>query len=107
MPKYYLLIPLLFGLTACTDTKDESTNQPSSAAPAKIKNLNLELPDNKTPPSDVNGDLSKPDALPDLFDQEKKQDKVSVGGNVLRDEENLDYVNSVEGAEVSVEVKIP
>jgi len=107
MPKYYLLIPLLFGLAACTDSKDESTNQPSSAAPAKIKHLDLELPTNKMPPTDAGADLSKPDALPNLFDQKKNEGKVSVGGNVLRDEENLDYVNSVEGAEVSVEVKIP
>ena len=106
MPKYYLLIPLLLGLAACTDSKEEPTNKPS-AAPAKIEHLNLDLPDNKTPPAEASADLSKPDTLPDLFDQEKKADKVSVDGNILRDEENQDYVNSLEGAEVSVKVKLP
>lgn len=107
MSKYYLLIPLLFGLSACTDSADENNSKSTSAAPTKIENLDLELPTNKVPPTNVDADLSKPDALPGLFDQKKKEDKVSVGGNVLRDEENLDYLNSVEGAEVSVEVKIP
>lgn len=42
--------------------------------------------------------------LPDMFDA--KQEGTTVGGGILRDAENEDYVDSIQGAEVSVEFKI-
>ena len=43
-------------------------------------------------------------ALPNMFGE--KQEGTSVGGGVLRDTENEDYVDSIQGAEVNVEFKI-
>jgi len=42
--------------------------------------------------------------LPNMF--EDKREGTTVGGGILRDAENEDYVDSIQGAEVNVEFKI-
>ena len=48
--------------------------------------------------------LDESNALPNMFGE--KQEGTTVGGGVLRDTENEDYVDSIQGAEVNVEFKI-
>ncbi len=52
---------------------------------------------------DENGFDDK-NTLPDMFGE--KQEGTTVGGGILRDGENEDYVDSIQGAEVNVEFKI-
>ncbi|OUS06643.1 hypothetical protein A9Q81_01795 [Gammaproteobacteria bacterium 42_54_T18] len=48
--------------------------------------------------------LDEHNTLPNMFGA--KQEGTTVGGGILRDAENEDYVESIQGAEVSVEFKI-
>ncbi len=55
--------------------------------------------------NDVDGNgFGEKNALPDMFGE--KQEGTIVGGGILRDAENEDYVDSIQGAEVNVEFKI-
>jgi len=44
--------------------------------------------------------------LPNLFQEKEKKKNVKIGGKLLHDESSDDYVDSIEGAEVSVEIKL-
>ncbi len=44
--------------------------------------------------------------LPDLFIKKKKERRVNIGGGLLRNEESEDLIESIEGAEFSIETKI-
>ncbi|BBM04109.1 hypothetical protein GL2_41830 [Microbulbifer sp. GL-2] len=50
-------------------------------------------------------DFSRKSRLPDLFNQQAKEDGITFSGKLISDPENPDYFDSVEGAEFSVEVK--
>ncbi len=52
-------------------------------------------------------DFSETEALPNLFQSEAEEKKYSVSGKPIRDETNPNYMNSLQGAEVSVDVKLP
>jgi hypothetical protein len=43
--------------------------------------------------------------LPDMFDQQKKARKLSISGGLLTDPEKDEYMDSVNGAEVSLKVR--
>lgn len=44
--------------------------------------------------------------LPNLFQKKPKEKDVKFGGKLLNDESNDNYVDSIEGAEISVEIKL-
>ena len=48
-------------------------------------------------------ELSLGNRLPDLFKKAGKKEGVHYAGGVFRDKENEDYLDSIEGAEISVE----
>ncbi|WP_444921709.1 hypothetical protein ACJJID_04785 [Microbulbifer sp. CnH-101-G] len=50
-------------------------------------------------------DFSRKNTLPDLFEQQKKEEGVSFSGKLINDPANPDYFDSLEGAEFSIEVK--
>ena len=89
---------------------DKRIESPGSQSEQSTKNA-LDLSIDKLPSAGINtddsADFSAKPALPDLFEKTKKEKKASVSGGVLREEENPDYIESIRGAEVSVEVKIP
>lgn len=75
------------------------------------KKLNLTLSDDVVP--GVEGTVSHSEAaidvennnkLPNMFGKQEKG--TTYGGGLLRDEENEDYVDSIQGAEVNIEIKI-
>ncbi len=87
----------------------EKTSQ-KSTSPEIEKNrpaLNLSLNSAPSRESVPGEDFSKKNTLPNLFDKEEKEKKLSVSGKPLRDAANPDYVDSVQGAELSVEIKTP
>ena len=100
-----------------------STEATKSNKEKPKKKLNLTLTDDvmATSQSDLSNaiDIAKNDfdennfdennfdennTLPNMFG--KKQEGTTVGGGVIRDAENEDYVDSIQGAEVNVEFKI-
>ena len=69
----------------------------------KKKKLNLSIPE-----SDLNGAVAndageEAKVLPDMF--VKREQGTKVSGDVLRDQENEDYLDSVQGAQVKIEMK--
>ena len=44
--------------------------------------------------------------LPDFFKNTGTPDEVKYGGGIIRDDENEDYINSIEGAEINVELTL-
>ena len=81
------------------------------------KPLNLQIPASSIPPAvagiaevetllgEVEGQgMKKKNVLPNLFEQ--KSARAKVGGSVIRDQENENYLDSLQGAEVNVEIEI-
>ena len=92
--------------TGSTDATKSNKEKPK-------KKLNLTLTDDvmATSQSDFNNaidiaenDFDENNTLPNMFGE--KQKGTTVGGGVIRDAENEDYVDSIQGAEVNVEFKI-
>ena len=95
-----------------------STEATKSNKEKPKKKLNLTLTDDvmATSQSDLNNaiDIAENDfeennfdennTLPNMFGE--KREGTTVGGGVIRDAENEDYVDSIQGAEVNVEFKI-
>lgn len=102
------------GEEAKNDSSSELPVQESEVNQKKPKKkLNLTLPEDVMAPSisgsavsiDVaENSLNEKNTLPNMFGG--KQEGTTVGGGILRDSENEDYVDSIQGAEVSVEFKI-
>jgi hypothetical protein len=107
------------GLIGCSDSATpKAATEPRLSAPTvvpaantqgqavSVKDLDLTLP----PPSaeqQILGDFSEHHKLPNLFSEEKKEQNMTVGAKVLNDVNNPDYVDSLDGAEVSVDLKLP
>ena len=102
------VLSILILLAACTDSTAPESDRPAVDSPRQPLDLSLH-PESAADPA-LQGDFSEHKKLPDFFEKdkkEKKQQKVSVSGKPLRDATNPDYVDSVQGAEVSIEVKTP
>ena len=119
MSKYGLVVIVFFGLVACGESTnthgDNIENNKSISAPietgkdkgSRTTSLDLSIPPDQEIILEENGNISETNSSPNMFNLEKKEDNISFGGNVIRDEENLEYVDSIEGAEVSIEMKLP
>ena len=79
------------------------TSKTSDAEKKPKKPLNLALPDSEISSADGQIDAEEQRVLPNMFGGSEQGTK--VGGGIIRDAENLDYVDSIQGAEVSVEFK--
>lgn len=87
------------------------TEKKKKAAPAP---LNLALPTQELAIAQgggiAGGDTSEShqsenNKLPNLFNGDKKEG-TTMGGGIIRDEENENYIDSIQGAEVNVEFSI-
>lgn len=124
--KIVICIVGLLSITACNQSSDnagvdavgtkaemndldsnKSTQQAVEASSSSLakKPLNLDLVPGPSGSSDETLDFSDQHALPDLFEKQEKDKRVSVGAKPLRDEANKDYLDSVQGAEFKVEIK--
>jgi hypothetical protein len=86
-------------------------NKPNQSPP-QLKPQPLDLSIDKLSLSTVEGDTdvdfsAREHSLSGVFEKTKKEKKTSVSAGVLTEEENKDYLDSINGAEVSVEMKIP
>ena len=70
---------------------------------SKPLDLNLSIDGRKM--STENKDFSAKKILPDLFNQKKKEKNTVIRGKLLNNPSNPDYIDSVEGAVVSIEIK--
>jgi hypothetical protein len=118
MLKRKLVIIVAIGLAACGEptTTDQLTIK--STVPlsptvnintiegSKSKPLDLDLSVENYTVSRKSDDFSKREMLPDLFNQSEDEKKTVFSGKLLNDPTNPDYVDSIEGAKISVEVKI-
>lgn len=107
-----MTLSVLFAMTACHQSTEPNEVNSSdvlegaeelSTSSDKVFDLNV-VSDPSLPVSD-DTDFSEREILPDMFDQAEKETRVSVGAKPLRDVENEDYVQSVQGAELKVEFK--
>jgi len=93
------IAPKIFAQLPVT-TADEIKNVP-------LKPLDLSLEGNFPPGANATiEDVRDKKILHDLFEKEKNKEQTILRGKLLRDEENEDYVDSIEGAEVDLEVRI-
>lgn len=67
------------------------------------KKLNLSIPEISLAEGTQSPGVQKPGVLPNMF--EKRQASTSVGGEILRNEENENYLESIDGASVNIEIK--
>ena len=128
MSRYISLITFVFCLNACSeepvapaiDSPPEVVETINSqfTPSAEKENQNTDSPEVRhTEDTEVRqfdmSDLSdNPDdsydrenLLPDLFASGEKDKGASISGGILRDGENPDLMQSVEGAEISIEIK--
>jgi len=90
------------------ESKDERTDlieKPTKkVAIEPAESLDLSLEGNFPLAEGAEANHNDKPVMDDLF--KKNEPKASIGGQLLRDEENEDYVDSVEGAELDFEIKI-
>ncbi|GLQ31752.1 hypothetical protein [Litoribrevibacter albus] len=84
--------------------EDNTSASPKTVAPKRT--IDLTLPEDWDAGNETLIDVPENKVLPDLFTEKEKTKRVSLDGKVLKDEKNEDYIDSIEGAEVSVEVKL-
>ncbi len=118
MFKYGLTIIVILGLVACGDTAEDhkavrentevlSPDKHVDAAKDVIKKpLDLDLPAEEKSTSVDHEDFSEQKILPDFFNPEEQEQNTVISGKLLNDPSNPDYVDSIEGAEVSVKMKM-
>ena len=85
----------------------EHEPQKETATPATTKAFNLSLPANDNKSSEKLN-FEKQERLPDLFTNANSKDKkkVALGAKFLNDpSEELNYVESVNGAEIKIEIQ--
>ena len=70
--------------------------------------LPTEAPMDPRSHSDLQADYTKRKSLPDLFKESEKQSegRTKIGGKLITEEGGEDYLDSVKGAEVKIEVKM-
>ena len=114
-------IVLTMGLIACSSeqspegaqatppTQSPVTKNVSATADTKKEEAPLDLSvqrDSSFTP-DESERFTHDKKLPNLFESKEEEQNVSVSGKPIMDATNPDYVDAVEGAEISVDVKIP
>lgn len=119
-----LSIGLAIGLSACSvdsdqntstnttpTTPDASANNPSATTklPPSGRSLDLTIPSDKLSPEQLAEKLiaAEEDKLPNLFEKENKEKRLTIEGKPsFVPGEQLTDMPTVDGAEVSVEIKI-
>jgi hypothetical protein len=91
-------------------TQKPVIDEAPEAIPADQKpDLDLSLPQQPLEQTDTTV-LYNPEILPNLFIKKKKEKRFLFGGGLLRKEvdesENEDFMDSIDGAEISIETKV-
>lgn len=81
--------------------KQQEKKQAEKPAQPKL-DLSISESDLSTANSQQQATADDPQLLPNMFG--KKKEGTKVGGGIIRDEENENYMDSIEGAEVKVEI---
>jgi hypothetical protein len=92
--------------TEKTALNDRSEELDEKYPTIKKRTIDLTLPEDWDKNQPMIDDLPQDALLPDLFSEKKETKDISLGGKLINDESNDDYVDSIEGAEVSVEIKL-
>jgi len=110
---------MILCVASCSDTnKDQSANHATDKPHAQTLEQKATSPEADavqpldlhvtslidTPPADHVTEIS---LLPPLFDQQTKVAAVQMGGRLITDDKIEDPIESVEGAEVSIDFLIP
>ena len=69
------------------------------------KSLDLSLPNNPEAKLGESYDFSEKKVLPNLFEDKKKEEDISLGGKMLTDPEQEVLAESVNGAQLNIEIK--
>tara|TARA_R110001592_G_C13186793_1_gene751732 strand:- start:6975 stop:7403 length:429 start_codon:yes stop_codon:yes gene_type:complete len=82
--------------------------EPNTEDESRAVQLNLDLPRDIVATGDQAGNVlfNEQSKLPDLFGSEKSQNSTSVSTRLLRDEDNPDVVDSIDGLGVHIERKL-
>lgn len=67
------------------------------------KKLDLSIPVESAENNTIESDTKEKALLPDMFT--KSEATTKIGGGVIRDGENEDYMDSIEGAKIDIEIK--
>ena len=114
MFKHILILSLIYSLPGCSEQENTAQSsldvenvQPEPKATPPIK-LDLSLPPASEilPGSEIESLENKTDYSL-VIEKTNKEKRVKIGGKLIRDNSNPDYIDSVDGAEISVEIKIP
>lgn len=92
-----------------TPAPSATTNTPPIDAPhttSTKKTIDLSLPDDWDTHSEHTYEIQEHQLLPNLFPDQAKEQDIQLDGKLLNDETTEDYMESIEGAEVSVEFKL-
>jgi len=105
-----LILLIATGLIACSDSSVSNKNtKPLMVAPALKRAATKPLDLSLAPPTEQqqqSADFSEHSKLPKLFSDNNKQNNVTVGAKVLNDANNPNYLDSLDGAEVSIDIKL-
>ena len=88
---------------------------PKAVIKKKNSKLALRLPDNLYQGEVSEWDEKKPVLMPDLFAPKRESERMQLGGRLLMDEgtkkkqkaEDASYLDSLQGAEVNISIKVP
>lgn len=69
------------------------------------KPLDLTLPETEQNNFDSDTDFTNKDSMENLFIKHKKESLMSIDGKLLQNKEIPNYIDSIEGAELSIKVK--
>lgn len=99
--------PQLIAPKAQSEENTSTASEPNtSKQTAPKRTIDLTLPEDWDTENETLIDVPENKVLPDLFTDKKKAKNMNLDGKVLKDEKNEDYIEAIEGAEVSVEVKL-
>lgn len=86
-------------------TDEAAVEEPPTASERILNLAYTPSPEDEVVPGDHQQLVDEKNMLPELFDQQKKARKLSVSGGLLTDPEKDEYLDSVNGAEVSLKVR--
>ena len=114
MFKQLLAIIVLFCLISCSESADSQQEKPETAITPEISDttinqerpkLDLSFPENIDTELNTNPDFKAHEVLPNLFKNTTEKKKIAVGGKFITDPSQENYADSVEGAEIKIEIQ--
>ena len=97
-------VELVEPLVTVDEALSEETAKTKEKKHKEKQRLNLAIPEENFnfPSGEVDELKEEATILPDMFEKTGKH--FSVGGSILRDEQNEDYVDSIQGAQLNIKV---